>query len=545
MQESGEVFDALVQEFYEGWFYFHPDAALTAGVSGYEDQLPAVDDDDIGALASWLETAITALEELDFHRLDDDRQIELQLLFGACQEEYYALMEQDWRHRDPLRLLPVCALFRLIQTPQRELGDALQRYLEKIPEYLRHAGRQIAAAPALIPPVWLETAISEGKASVDCLLRNGEGALASRGYEETAGIVAGLEGAAKAIRGYLRVLQGEIEPQAAGSLGCGEVYFSQLLRQRHFFPTDAGKMYGMVRELQKETLSEIGALCRTSSMEGPGHWLEHLAAESEREQWDRIEYARSRSRSLHGFLLEHELFEIPSQSHLNLFPAATGCCSSLCASSYSAPSDHDPDLTGSVYFNSSGIDGVSGVKAGITAHTIRNGWPGRHILAVSIKPYTPSGGIIRRLCTSSALTEGWLLYTEQLMFDQGFDQGSDLSLMRLLQRLYRLQLALLDLDVHLHGMEWGEALRRLESIPGVSASQAETDLLHLSRHPADALVTIIGWRAIEALRQIEAGSSLKEFHGHLLESGTVALPLVVQRGFGQKAWSTVAGELGL
>ncbi len=47
-------FDALVAEFYQVWFRFHPSAALFAGVAGYEGQLAADGDDDVGALAGWL-----------------------------------------------------------------------------------------------------------------------------------------------------------------------------------------------------------------------------------------------------------------------------------------------------------------------------------------------------------------------------------------------------------------------------------------------------------------------------------------------------------
>jgi len=42
--------------FYEVWFRFHPERAIEAGVSGFEGRLPAFDDDDVGALTSWLET---------------------------------------------------------------------------------------------------------------------------------------------------------------------------------------------------------------------------------------------------------------------------------------------------------------------------------------------------------------------------------------------------------------------------------------------------------------------------------------------------------
>lgn len=100
-------FDALISEFYKVWFRYHPVAAIFAGVPGYEGLLAADGDDDVGALSSWLSNLLLGLEELQFEALDPDRQLDLQLIFGAAMIEHRMLLEQDWRHRDPARYLPL------------------------------------------------------------------------------------------------------------------------------------------------------------------------------------------------------------------------------------------------------------------------------------------------------------------------------------------------------------------------------------------------------------------------------------------------------
>ena len=46
---------------------------------------------------------MVGVEAMDYFALDADRQLDMQWLFGTAQAEHYALLERDWRHRDPIR----------------------------------------------------------------------------------------------------------------------------------------------------------------------------------------------------------------------------------------------------------------------------------------------------------------------------------------------------------------------------------------------------------------------------------------------------------
>ena len=61
-------------------YAFHPEVVLRAGLPGYTGNLPAVSDDDVGALGSWLESTIVGMEEIDFHALDPAAQ----LIWNSC-----------------------------------------------------------------------------------------------------------------------------------------------------------------------------------------------------------------------------------------------------------------------------------------------------------------------------------------------------------------------------------------------------------------------------------------------------------------------------
>jgi uncharacterized protein (DUF885 family) len=546
MSEIARNFDALVQEFYVGWFRFYPAAALRGGVSGYEGGLPAIDDDEIGALRSWLENMVLALEEFDFHALDDDRQLDLQLLFGACQCEYQLLATQDWRQRDPLCYLPVAGVRQLVAAPQIERSEALSRYLSRIPEYLRHARAQLTAAPQQVPRFWLTAALEQGRAERDYLRGLKTSRLQLRGYENALRIRALCDEAAEALDGYLHFLQQTVAPMAAGSPACGESRFLQLLRHRHFLPADPERLSTFVRRVSDEIREQLEVLCKQQApAQTPATWLEEISThrwESPRE-W--LEFTRHQCESLRAKLAQNGLFAIPLQPvPLRCVERSQGLdCDDLIAG-YRPPVPGDPELRGTLC-----LDPEENSPAALTARCIRCGWSGYHLLAIVAADAVASGSLMRRLNPAPAMAGGWPLYTEQLLFEHRITVGDDLSLMRLLEQLYHARLALLDLELHLHGMEVDEALRQLMLLPGVSEQRARADLLHLSRFPSDALATVVGWRLLTVLReqqeQHHPEGRLAAFHARLLEQGMTPVPLLIKRNHGVAAWNEAAAALGL
>lgn len=66
----------------------------------------------MGTLASLISSLLVSLKELDYGALDADRQLDLQLIYGAALVEHRMLLEHDWCHRDPARCISRCTYFR-------------------------------------------------------------------------------------------------------------------------------------------------------------------------------------------------------------------------------------------------------------------------------------------------------------------------------------------------------------------------------------------------------------------------------------------------
>jgi len=545
ISDADKIFDGLVLEFFEGWFRFHPTAALAAGVSGYEGGLPAADDDDIGALLSWLENSILSLEEVDYFALDQDRRLDLQLLFGACQEEYQALMEHDWRRRDPLRYLPACGVHQLVVAPQLDRSDALKRHLSSIPEYLRHARGQLASMPALVPALWLDKALQKGAIAAAYLRGLRQSRLQLQGYDALGQIHALSDQAADAVDDYLHYLEQEVAPHTQEVIGCGGLRFKQLLEQRHFLPADTENLLSITRRAHTDAVADLQSLCRDETGdENPSSWIHAISRGGWESASERLEFARTQSQAMRAFMVDKGLFDIPAGARLKWLENPGDTQPVACGTHYAAPVPGDPEMHGTVYLSG----GITGSQVEVTAQGIRNGWPGRHLQAVAAAAGPVSGSLIRRVNPSTGMGVGWPLYVEQMMHDQGFSRQPELSLLRLLERVRRTRMATLDMEVHLQGMDENEARHELLALPGVTSKQVEIDLMRVSRYPADAVAAVIGWRLIDALRRRQekndSGFKLLDFHTQLLSHGVVPLPLLVRRVFGEQVWDEIAVEVG-
>ncbi|MCP3871450.1 MAG: DUF885 domain-containing protein [Gammaproteobacteria bacterium] len=545
MNSAARDFDALIIEFYDVWFRFHPTEALSAGVSGYEGGLRAVDDDETGALGVWLESTIVALEELDYMALDEDRRVDLELLFRACQDEHHALLEHDWRHRDPVGFLPIRALHQLVLAPQVELKGVLEHFLERIPEYLRHARSQLATFSALIPHPWVEAALLEIAAGVKYLAELRDGLLVKKLCRDPVRTRELCDKASQSLTEYSHFLEQEIAHRAQGVASCGEERFRQRMGMCHLVKADPHRMLELVMEAFEETQEQLRNLCvdRTDS-EDPARWVAQLEQREHTDGEQKLEFAREQSRRLREYIGQSDIFELPPGSRLTV-EQAPGCfLPGVCVPTYVKPVPGDPDLAGIIYLNPE-----SRTREAVIAQCIRSGWGGYHLQAVSAACSPTAGNLVRQLVTSSAMTEGWKLYGEQLLFESGYAANPEQSLIRLLERSRRLFLAALDVQVHVDGLAVDAALERLEALPGISSKLAAVDLMALTRRPTESLAAVLGWKAIGILRadreEQDPHFTLKEFHRTLLDQGPIALPLLVRRCFGEEQWDRIGKQLCL
>jgi len=546
MSDAGRAFAALVREFYEVWFRFHPERAIEAGVSGYEGRLPAVDDDDIGALTGWLETAIVELEELDYDSLSPDEQIDLRLLFGACHVEHRDLLEGDWRHRDPVGFLPTTAIHQLIVFPQAQLRGALESCLAAVPEHLRHARAQLSTVPGLVPRLWVDAGVRGARQGIEYLTGLTTNPVLREHCRNPTEIRSLADQAGCALADYARFLSQDLAPEAAGELACGPIRFARRLSQRHFLPTDVAALERVAQVAYAETGTRLDALSETvTGKPNPAVWLAQLAIRAPLTGSEQLDLARAQCEATRAFVNRNGLATLPESADLRVLPSPGCVTPGGCAPDYVAPPFGDPRQPGAIYLNGLDTGLASRLPAVLTGQCLRRGWAGSHLQTLSAAEGAAAAGLARRLNCSTTLARGWPLYAEEMLQAAGFPCDQENRLARLLEQRRRALLGLLDVEVHLRDLEPNAAVERLASEPGVTQERALSDVLELTRCPGDALAGVVGWRALWLLRNrvTAAGTPLGEFHDRLLAGGPIALPLLAEQAFGREVWDAVLTAL--
>jgi uncharacterized protein (DUF885 family) len=163
-------------------------------------------------------------------------------------------------------------------------------------------------------------------------------------------------------------------------------------------------------------------------------------------------------------------------------------------------------------------------RAMLQVLTIHEAYPG-HYVQLAYSNRHPS--LVRKVLYSGVFAEGWAVYTEQMMLDQGYG-GGDLSL-----RLHQLKFyiravlnAILDHKMHCAGMSDEEALRLLMDRGFQTEGEAVGKVLRAKQSSTQLSTYFVGRMAFYRLRQQvqrKRGEAfdLGKYHEEVLNQGTI------------------------
>jgi uncharacterized protein (DUF885 family) len=170
---------------------------------------------------------------------------------------------------------------------------------------------------------------------------------------------------------------------------------------------------------------------------------------------------------------------------------------------------------------------------GLQLLTIHEAMPGRWLQAEYSNRIQPAQRrTLRAVYANPATENGWAVYAQQMMVDQGYpDNGSDSALrMTLLKQLKRLITnAILDIRLHTMAMTDQQALDLMTREAFQEPQEAPARLVRAkvsSCQPASDYAGLKGWLEIrDSFRQRHSGDySLSGFNERALSEGAVALP---------------------
>jgi len=545
--EADKQFDVLCEQYYHAWFRYHPEQAVDVGVYDYADQLKNFEHDEIGALLALNQKMLSALDELNVPDLDSNRQIDLRIIKGAISVELHDLEENDWRYRNPIEYVPLNAIYQLLIHPGKNVQQSIKRRLEKIPDYLRGAKVMLASHPERVVPQWTATAKEISSAGADFIRDLVRHPLITAMFTNPARLQPLFDEAAGALNDFSGYLETEVLPRAEGKFASGHYRFNRLLNEKHFLATDAEKILGFGESLAEATEQEL--LLQSEKICGEQDIDKALAiVRAQHPDASRLlDSYRKKMQAAHAWLLESDIVTVPEKQSLKVQQTPAFMRELIPFAAYEPPMPQDKDQRGLYYVTTVEDESLLAEHNdfSIDLTSVHEAFPGHHLQFV-IANRSHSCNVTRLLNASASMYEGWALYCEQLVFEQGLYDKKEHRFILLRDRLWRALRIIIDVKIHTGQFSFDEAVKLLVDRLGFDVSQAKAEISWYSNSAATPLCYAVGREIILKTREhldVADKAKLKEFHDALLSHGSIALPLIVQDVFGESVWQSVHDEI--
>jgi len=163
----------------------------------------------------------------------------------------------------------------------------------------------------------------------------------------------------------------------------------------------------------------------------------------------------------------------------------------------------------------------------LAATALHEGYPGHHLQFVHAQAQASD---VRKNIWTPVTVEGWALYCEDMMGEEGFYRAEEEQLFQRLHLLWRAVRVLLDVGLHTRGMSFDESVEWLTAL-GMDRTNAEAEVRRYCAEPAYALCYAVGRRELLKLREDYraargAAFTLRQFHDAVLRYGGLPVTLI-------------------
>ena len=548
MLETIRTFTALSEEFVELFMKHHPVSATEAGIHDYDHLLPDDSPDGLKARAAWLRDLDQRLvASVPWEELPVEPRVDFALLRSRIASLRADLEEIRLPQRYPGVFLDrafnaVHLLLARSFAPLDERKEAVVARLMAIPDYLESVKPNLTQ----VPPEFLAASLASAAAGptfVDEVVRTL--------LKQFPGEAERLEHAGNRARsGFLRFhdwMERELKPKTAGTFAIGERWMNYKLERESLVPYTCA-------ELERVGHEHVARAQRLLEEEARRHdprrtWRELIDDGRRRvpePHWLRDAYVAEMDRA-RRFVVERRIAPLPPGERLEILDTPVFERSLWPYAAYQAPAPFDAETAGVLYVTPIDIRRSKEEQAAqLGAHctpalpilALHEGYPGHHL---QLSHANRAGSRLRRIMHSDVLAEGWALYCEELMWEQGYFTADPLTrLFQLRDLLFRACRAVLDATLQSERMTPREAVDYLVEQVMLDPTLAASEVSRYCTSPTQPMSYLVGKLQILELRsdaQQKLGGrfNLHDFHAALLASGTIP-PVLVR----EELWSRLA-----
>jgi uncharacterized protein (DUF885 family) len=528
----------LTDEFLEAEFAESPVRASGLGLTEYDELL-----DDLSATAferrrsadaGWLER-FRAIDDADLG-FDDriDRDLAISTLRGRQIMDEFEM----WRRQPDVYLNPgmggIFGLFLHQLRPMQELVDAAVARMRLIPGNLEDGKRNLR--PAMVPGIFLDRAANQATAGARYVREILPGQVDDDGLR--ARLAEAGETAGSAYDDFVAFLE-EMRPTATGDYAFGEARYSGLLREKEMLGFDARELRDRGQAAYDELAAELTRCAQ--ELRGTDDWkqvLDELNEDHPRTPEEmRVGYEDWTERA-RVYLREHRLVSFPDGEQCAVEPSPHFQRPVLAVASYMMPPPFSDRMQGH-FFVPYPPDGASEEDVqkrlasnsypGIPTTAVHEAYPGHHWHLVMSKG---NASRIRQVFRTPYFSEGWALYAERMMREQGFFTDLRHEMFQYEATVFRAARIVVDTSLHLGEMSWDEAVQFMLEHTALTEPTAKAEVTRYCAWPTQASSYLTGCLEIVRIREAflaAHGSSdvdaLRAFHDGITSSGGLPIAL--------------------
>ena len=512
----------------------HPDFATFIGIHTEDHRLASGERDAVLAEIAADRAHLAAIEAIDPTGLSETARFERDLEIHNLRRDIFdADVQRIWERRstaldgvgDPL-----FALFARDFAPLPERLDAISSRLEATPAFLE-ASKSRAAVPQvrLWQTIEIETA-GEIPTLFEEIVAAGEGAL---GGAELRRLKAAAVRAKTAVAEYRTWLEGTLE-QGTDDWALGRERYDELVGLRAFDGLDADAILEIgLEQLARNAEARVAAAREIDPSVDERTVVNRIKEDHPATFEAALDAYRDVMVRARQHLIDHDIVTVPDDERIEVIPTPEYLRNVIPFAAYFDPPKFDANPNGIYIVTPSVGNDPNAMRehnySSISNTSIHEAYPGHH-LQLSVAAQHPS--LSRALTNAPEFVEGWGMYSEQMMREQGFDDAPNFRLNMHTDAIWRACRIILDVRMHRGQIGVDDAIRYMVERTSFEEANARAEVLRYTYTPTYQLSYLLGKVLLLQLRADESarlGSrfSLKRFHDALLRNGS--LPISFQR----------------
>jgi len=524
-----------------------------------DDESGALEDVSLAAFQQQIQTRrelLDKVQQIDAAGLSREEDIDRRLMIGLLESTIHTAEARRVWENDASLYVPAGDIGRVLEptapgTPQ-ERAAKLTKLLQQVPARIEQ-GRKNLVKP---PRSYTESAIFKTEGTIK-LMRAGVPALAKQAGDSGNALTAASDTALKALAAYGQFLHKDLLPRSTGTWVLGQENYDYILKHRWFLDADADS----ILERGKKDFAETEAQAQEVAQRiqpGAKHWTEvYEKIKDDHPSADGIKQAyQTKIDAARAFVIEHHIVTLPPGERVITVDTPPAMRRSSPFGTFQSVDPFGDGLEGKLVLTPI-EDWMTPQQRNDRLRSHHNAWipiiavheayPGHHVDGLKRKA---NPRLLRKIVRESVMSEGWGLFTEQMMYEQGFLQGDDVRLTQLRNRLWRAARVILDSSLHTGKMTYDEAVTFLADKVRFDRYAAALDVDMYTERPTYVLGYLIGMQEIDAMRKDYIAkygepSPPSELYDRILGAGAIPPALVRESLFAQKAEEVAAaGKTG-